>query len=69
MNDYFTSLDDFVMLSDHLLKAETEESFEIWLEKLELIDKRALLLFARKHKAEIPERHLAILQSRFTQKI
>ena len=69
MNDYFSALIDFTMLADHLLTAKTEESFEIWLEKLELIDKRALFLFVRKHKAEIPERHLALAQRRFSKQI
>ena len=69
LNDYFTSLSDFVMLSNHLLTAETEESFEIWLEKLELIDKRALLLFIRKNKNKIPENHLYLAQRKFVQKI
>lgn len=69
MNDYFTALSDFVMLSDHLLTAETEESFEIWLEKLVAIDKRAVFFFVRKHKDEIPENHLALVQRRFSKKI
>lgn len=66
LNDYFSALSDFNMLSDHLLSAKTEEAFEIWLEKLELIDKRSLFLFIRKHKNEIPEKHLALAQRRFS---
>ena len=69
MNDFFTALSDFNMLSDHLLTAKTEESFEIWLEKLEAIDKRALYLFCQKHKHELPENHLALAQRRFSKKI
>ena len=65
MNDYFSALSDFEMLSGHLLEAKSEETFEVWLEKLELIDKRALALFLRKHKSEIPENHLALAQRRF----
>ena len=66
LNDYFSALADFNMLSDHLLTAKTEESFQIWLEKLEAIDKRALYLYIKKHKAEIPENHLALAQRRFS---
>ena len=69
MNDYFSALSDFQMLSSHLLDAKNEESFEVWLEKLELIDKRSLLLFLRKHKEEIPEEHLRLARRRFSQKI
>ena len=69
MNDYFSALSDFQMLSSHLLDAKNEESFEVWLEKLELIDKRSLLLFLRKHKEEIPEEHLRLARRRFAQKI
>ena len=45
MNDYFTALSDFNMLSNNLLSAKTESSFTIWLEKLIAIDKRATYLF------------------------
>jgi hypothetical protein len=66
MNDLFTGLTDFVQLSPNLLQAKNSESFEIWLEKLEAIDKRALYLYVKKHKAEIPENHLALVQRRFS---
>lgn len=69
MNDFFTALTDFVQLSPNLLKAKNSESFEIWLEKLEAIDKRSLLLFLRKHKSEIPEKHLVLAQRRFKEEI
>lgn len=66
MNDYFTALSDFTMLSEKLLTANNEESFEIWLEKTEAIDKRALFLFMQKHKNEIPKKHLNLAQRRFS---
>ena len=69
MNDYFSALADFVMLAPHLLQAENSRSFQIWLEKLELIDRRSLLLYLRKHRDEIPEEHLRLAQRRFTQEI
>ena len=69
MNDYFTSLTDFVMLAPHLLQANNPESFEIWLEKLEKIDRRALFLYLRQHKEEIAPEHLNLAQRRFVREI
>ena len=65
MNDYFSSLADFTMLSHNLLEASTEQNFLIWLEKLALIDRRALILFLRKHKDEIPEKYMQLARRRF----
>lgn len=45
------------------------DSFEIWLEKLELIDKRALYLFLNKHKNNIPVSHMKLAQQRFKKEI
>ena len=69
MNDYFTALSDFVMLAPNLLKADSERNFEIWLEKLELIDRRALLLYLRQHKEEIRPEFIKLAQYRYVQKI
>lgn len=65
MNDYFSQLIDFTVISPHLLQAKTPESFEIWLEKLEKIDRRALKRFLILHKNEIPKAHFRIAQARF----
>jgi len=69
MNDFFTALSDFVQLSPNLLQAKNSESFEIWLEKLEAIDKRSLLIFLRNHKDEIPEKHMKLAKRRFKEDI
>ena len=69
MNDYFTSLTTFVMLSHHLLEADTPDLFEIWLEKLMLVDRRSLLLFLRKHKDEIPPEHMKLAQYHYAEEI
>lgn len=69
LNDYFSALVDFTLLAPHLLEARNTMSFSIWMEKLELIDRRALFLYLRKHKDEIPEEHLAIAQRRFVEDI
>ena len=44
-------------------------SFQIWLEKLEKIDRRALLLYLRKNKNNIPAEHIKIAQRRFVEEI
>ena len=69
MNDYFSSLTDFVMLAPHLIEAKTADSFQIWLEKLEKIDRRALFLYLKKHKTDIPAEHIKIAQRRFVKEI
>ena len=69
LNDYFSSLIDFTSIAPHLIQARNAESFRIWLEKLELIDRRSLLLYLRKHKNEIPKKHLDIAQRRFAETI
>ena len=69
MNDMITALTDFVILAPHLLNAEDTRAFEIWLEKLELIDRRALFFYLKEHKNEIPAKHLKIAQRRFTTKL
>ena len=58
MNDYFSALRDFTLLFPHLLHAQTEHHFLIWLDKLALIDSRALYLALKAHKEEIPEEWL-----------
>lgn len=69
MNDYFSSLADFVMLAPHLIGAENITSFQIWLEKLEAIDRRALFLYLRQNKDKIPSEHIELAQRRFVEKI
>ena len=67
--DYVIAIDDFNMLSNHLLSAKTEESFEIWFEKLELINKDALYMYLTKNKHRIPEEFIRMVQRRFPKKI
>lgn len=69
MNDYFTALADFVMLAPNLLKAKDKHAFLIWLDKLEQIDRRSLLLYLRKHKDEIPPEFMKLAQYRYVQEI
>lgn len=65
MNDYFSSLLDFVTLAPNLLNVKNEHSFQIWLEKLEQIDKRSLILYLRKHKNDIPDAWIKIAEKRY----
>lgn len=69
MNDYFSSLMDFNMLAPHIIQAKNSDSFRIWLDKLERIDRRALLLYLRKHKGDIPKTHIEIAQRLFVEEI
>jgi hypothetical protein len=69
MNDYLSSLTNFVVLAPHLIEAKNTNSFQIWLEKLEKIDRRALLLYLRKNKNNIPAEHIKIAQRRFVEEI
>ena len=65
INDLFSSMTDFVMLSPNLLNAGGRREFEIWLEKLEAIDRRSLYFFLKKHKGEIPKEHMELAERRF----
>ena len=69
MNDYISSLTNFVMLAPHLVEAKNANAFQIWLEKLEKIDRRALFLYLRKHKEEISPEHIKLAQRRFVEEI
>ena len=69
MHDYFTALADFTMLAPRLLQAKNAQSFQIWLDKLEAIDRRSLLLYLRKHTNELKEEHLKIAQRRYVEDI
>ena len=68
LNDYFSRLSDFTNIAPRLLHADTKEGFEVWFEKLELIDKRSLYFFIKEHKDEIPKEYLKMVQDRFPKK-
>lgn len=53
MNDYFSALMDFNRLAPRLLQAETEQEFDVWLDKLAVIDRRSTVLYIKAHKDEI----------------
>lgn len=69
VQNYFRRLIDFKQCSHFLLEAQSLEAFEVWFAKLELIDKRTLLLFLRQHKAEIRPEFLDLAQRRFAEEI
>lgn len=58
MNDYFTSLMDFNLLSPKLLEAKTDQEFDAWLDKLAQIDRRSTVLFIRAHAEDIGEKFM-----------
>lgn len=53
MNDYFSTLMDFSVLSPRLLEAKTEQEFDIWLDKLAQVDRRSAVLYIKAHEGEI----------------
>ncbi len=69
MNDYFSALAEFTSRSHHLVEAADEEEFTRWFNELVQIDRRAMLLFLRQHKDEIPAEHIAIAQLTYEQQI
>lgn len=69
LRNYFRNLTNFYQLAPHLLNAKTEEDFEIWLEKLEAIDRRSLFLYLRENKDKIDKKFLKRAQRRFVEKI
>lgn len=58
MNNYFTALMDFHTLAPKLLKAKTEQEFDIWLDKLAQIDRRSTVLYVKAHREEIGARFM-----------
>ena len=69
MNDYFSGLVDFYMLAPNLLKAKDSQTFLIWFDKLNKIDRRSLFLFLREHKDEIKPDHMKLAQWHFVREI
>ena len=69
MHDYFKTLNDFYILAPNLLRASSARSFELWTEKLDLIDRRSLFIYLKFHKHEIPEEYLKIAQRKYLEKI
>ena len=65
LNDYFSRLTDFVVIAPNLLKANSRMEFEVWLEKCELIDRRALYYYLKKNKDIIKPEFMKIAQKRF----
>ncbi len=69
LNTYLHDLTNFYQLAPHLLSAVTLEEFEVWLEKLEQIDRRSLFLYVKEHKDEIKEEFFPLIQDRFWEQL
>ena len=69
LNNWFSNLADFVNISPNLLNASSIQSFEVWFEKLEQIDRRSLYLFIKEHKDEIPKEYLDSVRDRLPKEI
>ena len=65
VNDWMKRLADFMNVRHHLLEASTPQAFEVWFEKLELIDKRSLYFYIKENKENIPREYLDMVEYRF----
>ena len=57
----FSALTNFDVLAPNLLRANSEEDFKTWFNKLTLINRAALNLYLRKHKNEINPQYLKVV--------
>lgn len=69
VNDLVCTLADFTILAPRLLSADSMVSFVAWFEKLETINRRALLIFLRENKGRIPAEYMGFAKGRFAQRI
>ena len=68
LNQYFSKLTEFVSMAPHLLHAKSDQEFEVWMEKMEKTDRRALFLFAKKHQHNLSEQRFQKIMNRFPEK-
>lgn len=66
--DYFTLLNDFVMLWPRLLQADTEHSFVVWFEKLYAIHPPSLILYMHKYKEQFNPQFIRFAEWRTREK-
>lgn len=69
VNDWFSRIADFMNISPNLLNASSKNSFEVWFEKLEQIDKRSLYFFLQKNRDKIPKEYLDMVKERFPKEL
>lgn len=62
MKKYIHDMTNFLCVLPHLEKAKTFETWEIWLEKLSLIDKRSLKRYLCANKSKFPAEWLCAAQ-------
>lgn len=65
LNEFFARLSDFNNIKNRLLLSKTKDEFEVWFEKLELIDKRSLYLLICNNKDRIEKDYLDMVSDRF----
>lgn len=65
LNNLFSSLFDFNIVSHNLIESDNVNSFVIWFDKCININKRALFFFIRKNKKLMHKEFLCIGQSYF----
>ena len=55
VNALFSRLADLNMTLKHLMESDTEDGFEVWLEKCIQIDKRSTYLYLKANKDKLKE--------------
>ena len=69
LNQLFSNMANFHNMSQNLIKAESFEAFQVWFEKLELVDRRTLYLFMRKNHALFKDEFVDYAEMRLRRKL
>ena len=69
LSEWFSRAADFHNIAPRLLGASSDREFELWFDKLSIIDKRMLLLYLRQHGHELTPERRGFAQSRFAETI
>ena len=65
LSEYMSTLITFTQLARRLLLCRNIHAFQIWLDKLDNIDRRALVLYLRRHKDKLPDEQLELARKHF----
>lgn len=68
LNDYFTNLGNFYNILPNLKTAarnKDEDSYFLWIEKLDFIDRRSMYLVLLKENLPIPKKYRAFILNKY----
>lgn len=69
LNRLFSNAANFHNMSQNLINAESFEAFQVWFEKLELIDRRMLYMFFKKNHALFKDEFVSYAEKRLRRKV